>query len=78
MRAFLSELTLTAPIPYGGQVRELQALVAPKTPQVVLVRGHAGLVINKPSNIKQVKVVRAQAVLSRVGFNNRYSNAEVA
>ena len=29
------------------QVRELQALVAPKPPQGVLVRGHAGLVINK-------------------------------
>ena len=28
-------------------MRELQALVAPKPPQGVLVRGHAGLVINK-------------------------------
>jgi len=28
-------------------VRELQALVAPKPPWGVLVRGHAGLVINK-------------------------------
>jgi len=43
MGTFLSELTLTAPIPYVGQV----------------------------------KIVRAQAVLSRVGFNNRFSNAEV-
>ena len=30
----------------GYSVRELQALVAPKPPQGVLVRGHAGLVIN--------------------------------
>ena len=30
-------------------MRELQALAAPKTPQGVLVRGHAGLVINKLS-----------------------------
>ena len=30
-------------------MRELQALVAPKLPQGVLVRGHAGLVINKLS-----------------------------
>ena len=30
-------------------MRELQALVAPKPPQGVLVRGHAGLVINKLS-----------------------------
>jgi len=31
-------------------VGELQALVAPKPPQGVLVRGHAGLVINKLSS----------------------------
>ena len=43
MGAFLSELTLTTPIPYG----------------------------------EQVKIVRAQTVLSRVGFNNRFTNAEV-
>jgi len=30
-------------------VRELQALVAPKAPHGVLVRGHAGLVITKLS-----------------------------
>ena len=30
-------------------MRELQALVAPKPPQGVLVRGHAGLVINQLS-----------------------------
>ena len=29
------------------EVRELQALVAPKPLQGVLVRGHAGLVVNK-------------------------------
>ena len=33
----------------GYCVRELQALVAPKPPQGVLVRGQAGLVINKIS-----------------------------
>ena len=33
----------------GKCVRELQALVAPKTPQGVLVGGHAGLAINKLS-----------------------------
>jgi len=32
------------------EVRELQALVAPNPPQGVLVRGHAGLVINKLSS----------------------------
>ena len=31
----------------GGSMRELQALVAPNPPQGALVRGHAGLVINK-------------------------------
>jgi len=30
-------------------VRDIQALVAPKPPQGVLLRGHAGLVINKLS-----------------------------
>jgi len=33
----------------GSCVRELQALVAPNPPQGVLVRGHAGRVINKLS-----------------------------
>ena len=33
----------------GGCVRELQAPIAPKPPQGVLVRGHDGLVINKLS-----------------------------
>ena len=32
-------------------VRELQALVIPKLPQGVSVRGHAGLVTNKLSNV---------------------------
>ena len=38
----------------GKCVRELQALVARKPPQGVLVRGHAGLVINKLSQELQV------------------------
>jgi len=32
-------------------VRELQALVAPKPPQEVSLRGHAGLVINQLSPV---------------------------
>jgi len=40
----------SAPAPLTArQVRELQALVAPKPPQGVLVRGHAGRVIDKLS-----------------------------
>ena len=35
-------------------MRELNSLVAPKPPQGVLVRGHAGLVINKLSRRWQV------------------------
>ena len=34
---------------WAGQVRKLQALVAPKPPQGVLVCGHAGRVMNKLS-----------------------------
>jgi len=33
------------------EVRELQALVAPKPPQGVLVHGHAGRVINKHAGL---------------------------
>jgi len=41
---------------------ELQALVAPTPPQGVLVRGHAGLVINKlsaSSDLGTIKTVKA-------------------
>ena len=37
-------------------MRELQALVAPKSPQGVLGRGRAGLVINKLSTSVGVKI----------------------
>jgi len=47
---------------YGYCVRELQALVAPKTPQGLLVRGHAGLVINQLSCRNEGLVKAAEAL----------------
>ena len=46
-------------------MRELQALVAPKTPQRVLVRGHAGRVINTLSLGKESLVEASKRAFRR-------------
>jgi len=59
-------------------VRELQALGAPKTPQGVLVRGHAGRVINKLSFRAPGKFADAVEAARKSNFTRTWKEVLVA